>query len=184
MSRKALFSDAEVYDAVGRLMATEGSLTIGAVQKAVGVSTGSLYHRFGSREGLLAETWKFALLSFQPHFLEALAEPGIAVAKVAAVTPRFCREHLAEARILSCCNSRQFMGDDTPGAIRARIEETNRATKLTLVEFAQQRGFDLDACRLALIAFPLAAVRQYLPEKEVPASVDTHIGRAAEAILQ
>lgn len=184
MSRKALFSDRQVFEVVGRLMAKEGAVTTSSVQKAASLSTGSLYHRFGSREGLLAETWAFALLSFQPHFMKALAEPDVAIGKVAAVTPRFCREHPAEAIILSCCSSQQFMGKDTPIAIRARIEDSNRATALALVDFARQKGFELDACRLALIAFPLAAVQQYLPDKEVPASIETYVARAAEAILQ
>lgn len=183
MARKALFSDAQVFEAVGQLMAKDGAVTTIAVQQAANLSTGSLYHRFGSREGLLAETWAFALFSFQPHFVRALTEPAIPVGEIAAVTPHFCRKHRAQALILSCCNSRQFTGKATPIAIRRRIKETNRAIGIALKEFAQRRWFDLDACRMALITFPLAAVRQYLPDREVPPIVDQHVAFAAAAIL-
>ncbi|MCA3734974.1 MAG: hypothetical protein INE97_06490 [Phenylobacterium sp.] len=61
----------------------------------MGLSTGSLYHRFGSREGLLGETWLNALLAFQPVFVQALKTPS-AVGEIAAVTPRFCRERRSE----------------------------------------------------------------------------------------
>ncbi|MBK8629489.1 MAG: helix-turn-helix transcriptional regulator [Sphingomonadales bacterium] len=165
-------------------MAKQGAVTTSAVQEAAKLSTGSLYHRFGSREGLLAETWAFALLSFQPQFVEALAVPDKPVGEIAAVTPRFCREHRAQALILSCCNARQFMSEDTPHAIRLKIEEANQATGIALKEFAQRRGFDLDACRLALIAFPLAAVQQYLPDREVPLDGDQHVAHAAHAMLE
>jgi AcrR family transcriptional regulator len=183
MVRKALFSDAKVFEEVGRLMAKDGTVTTSAVQQAAKLSTGSLYHRFGSREGLLAETWAFALFSFQPHIIKALAEPEIPVGEIAAVTPRFCREHRAQALILSCCNSQQFLSKDSPIAIQRRIKETNRATGIALMEFVQRRGFDLDASRMALIAFPLAAVQQYLPDREVPPIVDQQVALAAGAIL-
>ena len=57
----------------------------------------------------------------------------------------------------------------------------NTRTSTALKSFANGRGFDLDACRLALIAFPLAAVRQDLPDRIVPASVDDVVARAADA---
>lgn len=182
MARKALFSDAEVFGAVGALMATGPAVTTTQIQEAVGLSTGSLYHRFGSREGLLAETWLHALLAFQPVFVRAL-ETQTAVGEIAAVTPRFCRERRSEAIILSCCSSREFLGPRSPPALTRRIRETNTGTSTALKSFARGRGFNLDACRLALIAFPLAAVRQYLPSRVVPASVDDVVARAADAVI-
>ncbi|WP_048648999.1 TetR/AcrR family transcriptional regulator [Nitratireductor soli] len=183
MSRKSLFSDDRVFEAVGRLMAEQGALTTTAVQQAVGLSTGSLYHRFGSREGLLAETWLFALRAFQPHFIKALEMPGTAVGEIAAVTPRFCRDHRAEALILACGSRRQFMNEATPVSIVRHIDETNAKTFAAFDAYIRRQGFDPDACRMALIAFPLAAVQQYLPEHEVPLSVDHLVSIAAEAIL-
>ncbi|WP_409935242.1 TetR/AcrR family transcriptional regulator [Phenylobacterium sp.] len=84
-----------MFGAVGALMATGPTVTTTQIQEAVGLSTGSLYHRFGSREGLLAETWLHALLAFQPVFVPALETPS-AVGQIAAVTPRFCRERRSE----------------------------------------------------------------------------------------
>lgn len=183
MARKTQFSDTEVFEAVGDLMAREGVVTTTAVQQAASLSTGSLYHRFGSREGMLAETWLFALRSFQPHFIRALAASDISFGEIATVTPRFCRTHRPEALVLSCCSSRQFMSSDMPPAIRRKIDESNDATFVALRMFARRRKMNLDACRLAFVAFPLAAVRLYLPDRDVPRQVDRYVARAAEAIL-
>ena len=183
MTRKALFADDRVFEAVGRLMASQGAVTTSAIQQAAKLSTGSLYHRFGSREGLLAETWLFALRAFQPHFVKALETPGIRVGEIAVVTPRFCREQRATALILACCSYRQFMNDDTPIAIRRRIHKTNATTFGALNAFVRRHGFNPDASRLGLVSFPLAAVRHYLPDHEVPQIVDKHVAVAAEAVL-
>jgi AcrR family transcriptional regulator len=183
MPRKTLFADDDVFGAVGQLMAQQGSVTTSAVQEAAKLSTGSLYHRFGSREGLLAETWLFALQAFQPHFVNALETPNNPVGEIAAVTPRFCRQHRREALILACCNYRQFINDDTPAAIRQCIDEANAKTFAAFNSYVKRRGFNLDACRMALITFPLSAVKQYLPENGVPKEVDHIVAVAAEAIL-
>lgn len=97
--------------------------------------------------------------------------------------PRFRQERRLEAIILPCCSSREFLGPGSPPALTRRIRETNARTSSALKSFARGRGFDLDACRLALIAFPLAAVRQYLPSHIVPASVDDVVARAADAVI-
>lgn len=68
MARKTQFSGTEVFAAVGGPMARERLVTTTAGQQAASLSTGSLYHRLGSCERLLAETWLFALRSFQSHF--------------------------------------------------------------------------------------------------------------------
>ena len=54
MGRRSSFADGDVYDAVAREMAPGGMFAIKAVSDRCGVSVGSLYHRYGSREGLLA----------------------------------------------------------------------------------------------------------------------------------
>lgn len=183
MPRKSLFTDNHVFGAVGQLMAQHGSVTTSAVQEAAKLSTGSLYHRFGSREGLLAETWLFALQAFQPHFVKALETPNNPVGEIAAVTPRFCRQHRREALILACCNYRQFINDDTPAAILQCIDEANAKTFAAFNGYIKRQRFNPDACRMALITFPLSAVKQYLPEKDVPMEVDHIVAISAEAIL-
>ena len=49
--------------------------------------------------------------------------------------------------------------------------------------FARKIDRPLTACRLGLIAYPLAAVRLFLPDKPVPASIDHHIRKAYRAAL-
>ena len=57
MARPPKFDEEQFLAAAGRLIATHGPAraTIGAIGRAVGAPTGSIYHRFDSRDGLLAE---------------------------------------------------------------------------------------------------------------------------------
>jgi AcrR family transcriptional regulator len=49
-----------------------GSATIEAIADVSGASTGSIYHRFGSRDGLLTRLWIRAVYRSQASFQAAL----------------------------------------------------------------------------------------------------------------
>lgn len=183
MGRKTEFSDTDVFATVGGMMARRGAITTTDVQDATRLSTGSLYHRFGSREGLLAETWLNSLRSFQPYFLAVLRDPASSIGAIAAATPRFCREHRAEALVLTCCNARQFIGSGTPPRIAEEIEALNGEAGAALIDYAARGGHALAACRIGFAGFPLGAVQMYLPDRDVPEYVDAYVAQAAEVIL-
>src|SRR5882724_1847597 len=63
MPRAPQFDQAQILDAAERLIARHGpsGATIGAIAQAVGAPTGSIYHRFDSRDVLLAEVWLLLL---------------------------------------------------------------------------------------------------------------------------
>jgi AcrR family transcriptional regulator len=63
MGRKAQFTDIEVFDWLGRHLAAAPSVTVQQVSKGTGVSVGSIYHRYGSMDGLLATAWLTAARS-------------------------------------------------------------------------------------------------------------------------
>jgi AcrR family transcriptional regulator len=145
---------------------------------------GSIYHRFGSREGLLAEAWLNAVEQFQARFLAALAPMSIdAAVDTALTTPRFCRSNRDEAVLLACCRQSEFFVNATPAPLRARIESANDVAAGAIRRFAVRIDRPLVACRLALVAYPLGAVRLYLPERPVPRLLDTEIAKAVRAAL-
>src|SRR5262245_51476516 len=75
MLRSPKFHEAQPLAAASRLIAANGPdrATIGAIAGAVGAPTGSIYHRFASRDVLLGKVWLRAAADFQAAFFERLA---------------------------------------------------------------------------------------------------------------
>src|SRR5258707_15261175 len=89
MPRAPQFDQAQILDAAERLIARHGpsGATIGAIARAVRAPTGSIYHRFDSRDVLLAEVWLRAAAAFQDAFFARLAGPVPWQAGLAAAVP-------------------------------------------------------------------------------------------------
>lgn len=185
MGRKSLIDDRQVYAALGRTLAERGQATLADVQAATGVSTGSLYHRYGSREGMMAEAWLTTVSLFQERFLAALLRGSAASGVEAALeTPRFCRADPDLSLVLVCCRPSEFLSGDIPSEVKSRVRTANTQASRAIEAFAKRIDRPLLACRLALIAFPLGAVRLFLPQRQIPMEVDDHIRLAVEATLK
>ena len=65
--------------------------------------TGSVYHRFASREELLIRLWLRSIKRFQVGFIRAgeREEARRAVIEMALCVPRFCRAHPADAKAMT-----------------------------------------------------------------------------------
>ena len=74
MARPARFSDSDLLDAAAEVAAAHGpaATTISAIAQAAGAPTGSLYHRFPSRDVLLGTLWLDLIGRFQAGWIEAL----------------------------------------------------------------------------------------------------------------
>jgi AcrR family transcriptional regulator len=184
MGRKSTFADSAIFAAVGREIALNGALTLQTLSARTGVAIGSLYHRFEGREALLAAAWLDAVERFQGGFLEALAGGDLSAGRDAALaTPRFCRAAPDAAIILVCCRQAEFLRPETPPDLTARIACVNEGTARAIREFAKQVARPVLSCHLALVAYPLAAVKLFLPHKPVPESLDAEIAKAYDAAL-
>ncbi|MEO1036773.1 MAG: TetR/AcrR family transcriptional regulator [Pseudomonadota bacterium] len=181
MGRPSTVSDDEMFAAVGQALTEHGAASVQAIVDRTGVSVGSLYHRYGSREGLLAQTWIDAVESFQQCFVDALAQSAEAAA---VATPRFCRAEPERAVVLACCRRSEFLAVGTPPALKQRIDAINDDAATHLRRFARREKLPKDAVQLALVAIPLGAVRQYLPARAVPASLDEYVRAACRAVLR
>ncbi|MEV5605253.1 TetR/AcrR family transcriptional regulator [Streptomyces sp. NPDC052299] len=114
---------AQVLDTALALYAAQGEagLTLNAITSASGVSAGSIYHHFGSLQGVvlaLAQTWLGRLLG---EVVEALHQVTDARGGVRALTEtylRFVQEHPDAARLMhsvtadreAITNARQLRG--------------------------------------------------------------------------
>lgn len=74
MGRNARFNNENFIDAALKITAEQGpaAVTIADVARAVGAPVGSVYHRFLSRDVLMAEVWLRVVASFQKEFLSML----------------------------------------------------------------------------------------------------------------
>ena len=68
---------ARILDAARTLALTEGprAVSVAAIADASGAPAGTLYHRFGSRDGILRAAWLRALEGFQARWLDAALDP-------------------------------------------------------------------------------------------------------------
>lgn len=184
MGRRSTFDEAEIYAAVGAAFACKGDARIQEIVSETGVSIGSIYYRFGSREGLLASAWFDALNAFHAIFLAALETDSVNAGENAALaTPRFCRAERYRAIILACCRKSEFISPDSPTALQKQIALANNKIQAAIKRFAKQNGYSLLSCRLGMIAFPLAAVRMYLPENPVPLVIDDYVRAAYRSAI-
>lgn len=185
MGRKSTLDEAAVFRYVGATLAKAGAVTLQGVVAGTGFSMGSLYHRYRSREGLLAATWLDALESFQEQFAAVIEGGGLdAGVRAALLTPVFCRQHPARAVVLACCRATEFVSEKTPGALLERIDLANRRGAGALKRFSQRVEVDLVSCQLAIVGMPLGAVRLFLPAQPVPLSLDERVQTAYWALMK
>ncbi|MEU6505248.1 TetR/AcrR family transcriptional regulator [Streptomyces sp. NPDC046942] len=141
-----------LLDAALRVYAEAGDqgLTVGAVTKASGVSLGSLYHHFGSIDGLmnaLVMRWLERLLGELVKALEhtRTAHTGIRALVVAYLG--FVQEHREAARLLhSSYADRQGMADGK------RLRDAQEARLSPLAQWAERY---VDTGELAPLPAPL-----------------------------
>ena len=93
-----------ILDAARALVLRDGprSTSVAAIARESGAPVGTLYYRFGSRDGLLAAAWLRALERFQQQALHAAERPDPLQAAVAMAGTQvsFAREQPEDARLL------------------------------------------------------------------------------------
>jgi AcrR family transcriptional regulator len=194
MPRAPQFDQAQILDAAERLIARHGpsGATIGAIAQAVGAPTGSIYHRFDSRDVLLAEVWLRAATAFQTAFFERLVgsaprEAGLAAALYMA---QRVRERPREARLLLLYRREDFVDRGWPATMRHRAEQLGRQVETELRAFSsrlcgRQDARTVRSIAYALVEAPVAAVRRHVATEESPPPyIDGLIRVTYEAVIR
>ncbi len=189
MGRKAHYANEQFLEAALKLAAAggPGAVTMAAIAEKLGAPIGSVYHRFSSRDVLLAELWLQAAESFQAGFLKLLKEAdGL---KAALYTPRWVREHPEEGRLLLLYRQEELTWGPWPKDLKRRASRLAKELEEGIQAFAK-RSFGrvtrktMDRVVFALAELPLAAVRRYLQSGETPPdTVDELVKEACIAIL-
>ena len=186
---RAHFEHADFLDAARTLAIERGpaAVTVASVAQHLGAPIGSFYHRFTSRDVLLAELWLTTVLKFQEGFVAAIeAGDGLAAA---LHTPHWARANLQPACFLLLHHRDDFVRGEWPDALKLRVADQARQVELCVKRFARERLNSTDSTQLRRASFvlldvPLAAIRPHLRRAErPPAIVDELIRTTYTAIV-
>jgi AcrR family transcriptional regulator len=186
---KRLFEEADFLAAARALAAATGpaSVTVSSVTARLGAPIGSFYHRFASRDILLANVWLSTALAFQTGFIAAIkAGDGL---DAALHTPVWVRSNFEEARAFLLYHRDDFAHGNWPQALKDRVTRQGRRVDAAYKRLARDTfgGVGANEQRLArfvLAEVPKAAVGPYLRQGIAPPSiVDEMIETTYHAIV-
>jgi len=177
MARPARYDRDLIINSAASVIAKGGpaSATIARIAQALGAPTGSIYHRFASRNELLGEVWLRTVAGFQNEIVAHLAASDPKTGGLAAVhaVPEWVRNHPQEARILLLYRSDDFLQHGWPEPMSARAKKLRLQMTESLDDFCHRLLGRSDATSLQIVGFalaeaPLAALRRYAKEGVAP----------------
>ena len=182
-----------MLDAARDVLLEDGSrsATIEAIAGASGAPTGSIYHRFGSRDELIARSWMRAVRRSQAAFLAALEAPDARKAALAAAMSiiDFCEEQPADARLLVSFRREDLIRSLPKGPVTYELAELNRPVERAVVDLARRlyrsrSRAALDRTLLAVFDLPYGAARRHLIRGAgMPPGLRADLSRAVCAVL-
>lgn len=185
MGRPARHAHTTILEGAKRVSAEVGPrrLTIAAVADRSGAPVGSIYHRYASRDEILAAVWLDLVEEFQRLFLAQLEGDDAVAAGLAAVrhTCRWVRRHPREARLMLLHHRDDFAAERWPQSYRRRAQALSAQAGESLRRYAarllgRSRPADLRRVRFALVDLPAAALK-----RDIEAGVSPPAG--CEALL-
>lgn len=184
MGRPARFDEGRILDAALAVAAEDGpgAATIAAIADRLGAPSGSLYHRFRSRDLLLASLWTRTVRRFQVGYIDALARDD---AEAAALhTPRWCREYPDQAAVLLLYRRRDLVAR-WPAELAGDLDTLNVRAAEALDAFTARRpGLDRERAVFATVDVPYGAVRRHLlAGRPPPPLVDELVVATCRAVL-
>lgn len=189
MGRKARFTKNDFIEAALELLAEKGlsGVTMANIAEKSGAPIGSVYHRFESREILLAELWVTLIESLQPGFLEALDTGKI---QNAALYPlKWARRNPHQAKVLLLYQREQLVTGDWPDMIKERVEAQKKEMNDGILKITQQllgkaTEKNIDRVVFCLIDVPVGAVRSCLEQgRPISEVYDELVGETCQALL-
>src|ERR1700757_4733646 len=155
-------------DAAGALVLDGGprSASVAAIAKASGAPAGTLYHRFGNRDGILTAAWLRALERFQARAMAASTKKGAdtptetAVA-MAVATIGFARDLPEDARLLLTIRPGDLLDADPDAQFQETLAAMNapltaRVRTLARQLFGRSDRRSVEAVARAVVDLPYA----------------------------
>lgn len=195
MPRPPKFDQAEILSSAARIVAEAGpgAATVAAIAHAAGAPSGSIYHRFKSRDELLGRLWLDHISDFQRGYIAMLESAGSAeqaMIKGVLFVPDWVRRNPQGARIVIRHRREEFLEEGWPEAMKREALELAGPLQAAIAMmayrlFGTSDADTLRATRLAAIDTPYGAVRVHIAGNEAPPLfLDALIEAASMAIVQ
>jgi len=181
-----------ILDATRALVLAHGprAASVAAIAKASGAPAGTLYHRFGNRDGVVTAAWLRALERFQSRALAATADTPLDTAAAMAVAAiGFAREFPDDARLLLTIRPDDLRDGQPDAAFRETLAAMNaplieRVRELTQNLYGSSDQRALDAVSRAVADLPYAVVRRHARDDPMPDWLEADVAAATRAVLQ
>ncbi|PXX58829.1 TetR family transcriptional regulator [Nocardia tenerifensis] len=179
-----------ILDAARALVLADGprAASVAAIAETSGAPVGTLYHRFGNRNGLVTAAWLRALERFQSGVLAAAEQPDPVEAGVAMVCAAltFGRELPDDARLLLNVRFNDLLDGGPDDDFRARLATMNAPLREHLRRiatglFGRAGERELDAVSRVVVDLPYATLRRHAPT--LPDWLDIDLPEAARTLL-
>lgn len=180
-----------ILDATRALVLAEGprAASVAAIAKVSGAPAGTLYHRFGNRNGVLTAAWLRALERFQSRALAAAGENAVEAAVgmgVAAVD--FARSVPDDARLLLTIRPRDLLDGAPDPEFTATLAAMNaplieRLRELARAIYGKDDERSMDAMSRAVVDLPYAVVRRHANDAELPVWMEEDLADAVRKLL-
>jgi len=178
MPRPSKFDEHIILKSAARIVADDGppAATIAAIAHDMGAPSGSIYHRFKTRDELLGRLWLNEISNFQRGYaaaLEATIDAEQAALNGALFVPAWVRKNLRGARIAMMHRQEEFLGGGWPPTMEREAQELGAhlcecLTRMARRLFGKSRSDALRATRFAIVDIPYAAVRSSIASNEPP----------------
>lgn len=162
------------------------SATVAHVTARLGAPSGSIYHRFRSREALFASAWIRSIGRFHRELERVSAgDPVEAIVETALLIPRFCRENPLDARMMTAYRYNDLMQNPPPGLL-ADLENLNAPVgetlnRLTLARYGRVTPRGLSIVTLACRDAPIGLIRPMIGDA-IPLWIDDAVRAASTGI--
>ena len=180
-----------ILDAARRLVLAEGprAASVAAIAKVSGAPVGTLYHRFGNRDGVVTAVWLRALERFQARAMAASGSDPLEVAvQMAVATVDFARDCAEDAQLLLTIRPDDLRDAEPDPEFTTTLAAMNaplvdRVTELARQLYGRGDARSVDAVTRAVVDLPYAVVRRHAHDDGMPAWVRTDVATSVRALL-
>jgi AcrR family transcriptional regulator len=181
-----------ILDAARALVLAGGprAASVAAIAQASGAPPGTLYHRFGNRDGILTSAWLRALERFQARVMAAGGDTAERTGTAMAVAGvGFARELPEDARLLLTIRPSDLLDGEPDGTFQETVAAMNAPLGERIRALAQQlygnsEPRSVDAVARAVADLPYAAVRRHAHDEPMPSWLETDVAASARAVLR
>jgi AcrR family transcriptional regulator len=181
-----------ILDAARALVLDGGprAASVAAIAKSSGAPAGTLYHRFGNRDGILTAAWLRALERFQVRAMAAEADtPAETAVAMAVAAVSFARELPEDARLLLTIRPGDLLDGEPDAAFQQTLAAMNaplrgRVGTLARQLYGSSDPRSVDAVVRAVADLPYAVVRRHAHDVPMPSWLEADVGASVRAVLE